>query len=479
MPKKIVTGEAEAGERLGMTALPTWQATGLSLAVIVGHVFNGSGALVFGLLSVGVIWTLHRLHTHAPGSRTTADLIASVSGATPARAIAVVQFVAYALIGAYTAKSITSMALPWMTGPDTTIPGWSGPALGVATAAVGCLLVGALPTRLLAPAVTVLAAFSLLVFFYVALAVIARVLSGTAPVKPIMEFGTTPAAAEWGPAALLISLAIAFAGFEIPTSASDRLRSVRRPLGGAMALATLCAALAWVATNLGSTGEFRYDAADLVLIAGQMFGGTGTLWLLAAAIAGAVAALLVLIWGATLVVQPPIAGSVLPLTVTAVVTGLLVLAVSISWGDGAAHLWGVAGILLLGVYVAAAQANSRLDDENSTAWALFALMAMVFVVAVFLMGASQGWWPSGIAIAIVAAAAVWALKSPAGATPSAALHAKGRQPGGLVDRQVRQHRRGEAARPRVQPAEQPAPNAGDQHGADHRLSGGAGVDDVP
>jgi hypothetical protein len=290
MPKKIVTGEAEAGERLGMTALPTWQATGLSLAVIVGHVFNGSGALVFGLLSVGVIWTLHRLHTHAPGSRTTADLIASVSGATPARAIAVVQFVAYALIGAYTAKSITSMALPWMTGPDTTIPGWSGPALGVATAAVGCLLVGALPTRLLAPAVTVLAAFSLLVFFYVALAVIARVLSGTAPVKPIMEFGTTPAAAEWGPAALLISLAIAFAGFEIPTSASDRLRSVRRPLGGAMALATLCAALAWVATNLGSTGEFRYDAADLVLIAGQMFGGTGTLWLLAAAIAGAVAA---------------------------------------------------------------------------------------------------------------------------------------------------------------------------------------------
>jgi hypothetical protein len=59
------------------------------------------------------------------------------------------------------------------------------------------------------------------------------------------------------------------------------------------------------------------------------------------------------------------------------------------------------------------------------------------------------------------------------------LHAKGRQPGGLVDRQVRQYRRGEAARPRAQPAEQPAPDAGDQHGADHRLSGGAGVDDVP
>jgi hypothetical protein len=365
---------------------------------------------------------LHRLHAHAPGSRTTADLIASVPGATPASAIAVIQFVAYVLIGAYTAKSITSIALPWLAWPDTTIPGWSGPALAVATAAVGCVLVGALPTRLLAPAATVLAAFSLLVFFYVALAVVARVLSGTAPVEPIMEIGATPAATQWGPAALLISLAIAFAGFEIPTTASDRLRSVRRPLGGAIALATLCAALAWVATNLGSTGEFRYDAADLVLIAGQMFGGTGSLWLLAATIAQAVAALLVLIWGARRVVRPHITGSALPLAVTAVVMILLVLAISLRWGDAAAHLWGVAGILLLAVYAAAAHANSRLDDDNTTAWAVFALMAVVSVVVVFLMGTSEGWWPPGIAIAIVAAAAVWAVKSAAGATPGASLH---------------------------------------------------------
>jgi hypothetical protein len=367
--------------------------------------------MVFGLLSVGVIWTLHRLHTHAPGSRTTADLITSASGAAPAPAIVVIQFVAYVLIGAYTAKSIASMALIWITGPDTTVPGWLGPALAVAAAAVGSVLVGALPTRLLAPAVTVLAAFSLLVFFYVALAVIARVLSGTAPVEPSMEIGATPAAAEWGPAALLISLAVAFAGFEIPTTASDRLRSVRRPLGTAMALVTLCAALAWVATNLGSTGEFRYDAADLVIIAAQMFGDTGNLWLLAATIAQAVTALLVLIWGAARVVRPPVTGSSLPSAVTAGVMALLVLAMSFGWGDAAAKLWGVAGILLLVVYVAAAQANSRLDDSNTTAWAVFALMGIVLVVVVFLNGASEGWWPSGIAAAIAAAAAVWALNS--------------------------------------------------------------------
>jgi hypothetical protein len=366
-----------------------------------------------------------------------------------------------------------------MTGPDATIPSWSGPALAVSAAALGCVLVGALPTRLLAPAVTVLAALSLLVFFYLALAVVARVLSGTAPVEPTIEIGATPAATEWGPAALLVSLAIAFAGFEIPTTASDRLKSVRRPLGGAIALVTLCAALAWVATNLGSTGEFRYDAADLVIIAGQMFGGTANLWLLAATIAQAVAALLVLVWGATRVVRRHVTGSALPLAVTAGVMILLVMAISFSWGDAAAHLWGVAGILLLAVYVAAAQANSRLDDDNTTAWAVFALMAIALVVVVFLMGASEGWWTPGIAIGITAAAAVWALKSAAGATPGASLHTKGGQPGGLVDRQVRKHRGGETAGARVQPTEQPTPNAGDKHGADHRLSGHAGVDDVP
>jgi hypothetical protein len=434
MPKKMVAGQGEAGVGLGVTALPTWQTTGLSLAVIVGHVFNGSGAILFGLLSVGVIWTLHRLHTHAPGSRTTADLIASVSGAAPAPAIAIIQFVAYVLIGAYTAKGIASMALIWMTGPDTTIPDWSAPLFALTAAVVGAVLVGALPTRLLAPAVTVLAAFGLLVFFYVALAVIARVLSGTAPVRPAMDVGVTPAAAEWGPAALLISLAIAFAGFEIPTTASDRLRSVRRPLGGAMALVTLCAALAWIATNIGTAGEFRYDAGNLVMVAAQMFGDAGSQWLLAATVAQAVAALLVLVWGAMRIVRRPATVSPVPLATTAVVMALLVLAISFDWGDASAKLWGVAGILLLVVYVAAAQANSRLDDSNTTAWAVFALMGLVLVVVVFLMGASDGWWPPGIAIVIAAAAAVWALKSAAGATPGASLHTEGREPGGLVDR---------------------------------------------
>ena len=177
-----------------------------------------------------------------------------------------------------------------------------------------------------------------------------------------------------------------------------------------MALVTLCAALAWIATNIGTAGEFRYDAGNLVMVAAQMFGDAGSQWLLAATVAQAVAALLVLVWGAMRIVRRPATVSPVPLATTVVAMALLVLAISFDWGGASAILWGVAGILLLVVYVAAAQANSRLDDSNTTAWAVFALMGLVLVVVVFLIGASDGWWPSGIAIAIVAAAAVWALK---------------------------------------------------------------------
>jgi hypothetical protein len=58
--------------------------------------------------------------------------------------------------------------------------------------------------------VTVLAAFGLLVFFYVALAVLARVASGTEPVG----IGTSAPSSELGPVAVVIPLAIGLAGFE-------------------------------------------------------------------------------------------------------------------------------------------------------------------------------------------------------------------------------------------------------------------------
>lgn len=421
MGTRVGTGEALSG-----SALPPWQVAGLSVAMIFGPgVSHGSGTLVFGVVSVGVIWALQRLHSQAPQARTTADLIASVPGAAPARAISLIQFAAYLLIGAYMASGAAGMALVGLAQPDETLPAWSGPAMAVLVVAVTAVLVAALPTRLLAPVVTVLAGFALLVFFFVSLAVIASVASGTAPIEPQMGFGEAPPATEWGPAALLVVLAIAVTGFEIPTTASDRLRSVSRPLGGAMALVVLCAAAAWLATNMGTTGEVRYDAGDLVEINAEMFGESARMLMLAATVTQAVAAILVLVWGVTRVYRPAAARSRMPLVVTAVVLGVLTLIVSVGWLDAWARLWGVGAILLFVVYLAATHANSRLDDSSTTAWALFALMGVALFVVVFLKGVGEGWWPVLIAAVIVACAAAWAVKS---GKPTASIAASSAKP---------------------------------------------------
>lgn len=391
--------------------MPAWQVTGLSLALLVGHVVNGAGALVFGLVAVGVIWTLHRLHVHAPESRTTADLIASVPGAVPARAIRVVQFTAYALIGAYTATITAQWAVAGFTDPEAIPAGGLVAAVSVTVVAVAVALAVVVPTRLLAPVATVLAAIGLLTYFYVSVAVIAKSASGAPSGAPSTDIGGLAASTEWGPVAVLVALALPFAGFEIPTTANDRVASVRRPLGIAIALVAVCATTAWVAANMATAGDFRYEAVDLGYIASDMFGDSVLVWLNAATIALTVAAILVLMWGATRVIRPATDTGVVAPAVTAVVTGVLAVALSVGWAD-TAMLSAVASILLLVVYVAAAHANSRLDDSNTPAWAFFALMGFVLVVVVLVRGASEGWWPVGIAAGVVAAAAAFAVKSP-------------------------------------------------------------------
>ena len=52
-------------------------------------------------------------------------------------------------------------------------------------------------------------------------------------------------------------------------------------LGWALGAAGALAALTLLATNLGATGGFRLDAADLNLIVLQMFGDSGVHWMIA------------------------------------------------------------------------------------------------------------------------------------------------------------------------------------------------------
>jgi hypothetical protein len=405
MPKRMMSGGG-FGDTFE-NSLPGWQATGLALAAIGSHVLVGSGAFAFAVLAAGVIWALHRLHVNAPGARSTADLIASVIGTAPARAVGVVQYVAYLLLAAFTASSVAMLTVTWAVNPDAASSGWLWAAMALAVAGIAGVLVALMPVTILAPAVTALAGFGLLVYFYLALAVLAKVYSGTAPI----DIGTAPPLSKFGAFGVVITLAMSLVAFEIPSTAADRLRSMSRPLGYAMALMVLCCGITWLATNVGATGSMRYDATDLVYILTDMFSGPSGLWVIAATTALASAWLIVLIWGATRAAPDPLPSGAPGVLAVTVITAVLAVAVCRGWGDLPDKLWGVAGILILVVYVGVAHANSRLDDSSSIAWGVFALMALALVVVTFVVGAGISWWPVGLAAGVVAIAVAVAATS--------------------------------------------------------------------
>lgn len=412
MPKRMMSGGG-----LGETfddLLPGWQATGLALAAVSGHVLVGSGAVVFAVLAVGLIWALHRLHVNAPAARSTADLIGSVLGTAPARAAGVVQYAAYLLLGAFTVSSVALLTLSWSVDSDPATTGWLWPATAVATAGIAGAFVTMLPLRALAALVTVLAGFGLLVYFYLGLAVLAKVYSGTEPI----EIGPAATSSKFGAIGIILVLAMSMVAFEIPTTASDRLRSVARPLGWAMALMVVAAGTAWAATNVGVSGDFRFDATDLVYVAAEMFGHSSGVWVVAATTALASAALIMLTFGAARAAPAPLPSDEPGVLVATVITALLAVVMCRGWGDVSSKLWGVAGILLLVVYLLVVQANSRLEDGNTMAWGLFALVGVVLLVVVFVIGAGTSWWPVGIAAAIAAVAATVAVASRQSGNPN-------------------------------------------------------------
>jgi hypothetical protein len=148
------------------------------------------------------------------------------------------------------------------------------------------------------------------VYFYIALAVLAKVLAGTAPV----ETGTSAWTSVAAGATTIIFLGLAAVGFELPTTAGNRSRSVAAPLGWALGAMGAFAALTLLATNLGATGGFRLEATDLSVIVLEMFGDSGVLWMIAGGAALWAAALLALTW-AVLRVARRLSGLGTPTTV--------------------------------------------------------------------------------------------------------------------------------------------------------------------
>jgi hypothetical protein len=396
------------GTTAGVGEMATWQAASLSLGVIGWAAFRGAAVLVGALLFAPVIYAFTRLHNHAPGVRSTSDLVGSTLGRRTASAAGLIQVAAYVLAAAAAAARLGLMVQLLVGDREIATRIWW------AVVAVGAVnIVGVLTLSLSFRAVTVivgvLVATALLVSFYLGLAVLARVWSGTPPV----DMADQPP--QSGPAIVdtVMWLAVAVAGFEICTTANSRLRSAGRPMAMAVAGVTGCAAVLWLADHLGATGGFRFAPMGLGPIVSEFFGESGAVWIVVSSLLANAAALFVLIAVAARIVRRQLEAATLQrpsrlATTTAVALPAAVLAAVATTEWAGTIVNGVWPILLLTLYVLVAHASVQIPGSGEFSWWTSAFAATVLAAVALLpllaYGTLAAAWPTVAAAALVGVA---------------------------------------------------------------------------
>jgi hypothetical protein len=359
------------GDNGRATALQTWQAAGLSLAAGGIAATRGPGAVAAALALAPMVWAFGRLHRHAPSASSTSDLVAEVLGMRAGVFTGLLQLVGYLLLAASFAHG-PGMAAAVLVVHDveSATTSWWLPVWTVAGAIAAAALIYFCRTRVIVSIVSVLAAAGMLVFFYVALAAVARVATGTIP----QQTGRGAPQSGLGTSTLLITLGLALLGVEAITTLNARVSSVSRSIGSAIAVIVLCAATGWVAVALApGNAALAFDQSQIVLLASELFADAGSLWLLAGSVALGSAALLAITFAAVRVAsrltrqisQQQHVGAVI--IGVALVTSMLVIVTTKDWGGAGAKLSVVAPLLLIAVYVVAAEANSRLPESSDAA----------------------------------------------------------------------------------------------------------------
>jgi hypothetical protein len=289
----------------------------------------------------------------------------------------------------------------------------------VAAAILAAALTYFCQTRLVVSFVAILAIVGLLVYFYVALSAIARVATGPVPGP---TGGEAPQSGA-GTSTLLISFGLMLLGVEAVTTLNARVSSVSRPIGFAIAVIALCAATAWAAVALASnTAALAFDESQMVLLASNLFSDAGSIWLLRSSLVLGSAALLAITLAAVRVAsrltqQISRQSRVGAVTIgVAVVTSMLVILTTTSnLGGVASKLAGVAPLLLIAVYVVAAEANSRLPGRSEATVALRVWMPTLAVVVVLIPLSyyefdAASLWPVAVGATTVAVAALVAFR---------------------------------------------------------------------
>jgi hypothetical protein len=150
------------------------------------------------------------------------------------------------------------------------------------------------------------------------------------------------------------------------------------------------------------------------LPATDLFADAGSIWLLTCALALGSAALLAITLAAVRtasrlthrISQHQHLG-----VVTVVVAAVLIVVTTQDWGSATSKLAGAAPLLLLTVYVIAAEANSRLPSPSDAAMVLRVWMPTLAVIVVLVLLSyyefdAESLWPIAIA------AATWAVAAP-------------------------------------------------------------------
>jgi hypothetical protein len=388
MPKQVARDAAVTSA--GWSSLATWWAAALSLAMLTPAFANGVGALVGGVALIAVIWSLARLRSRAPTARSTSDLVGVVLGDRASTMVALLQLCAYLFLASNLAAGvglITARLSPWITNPLDDPDGWWWPSWSAVAVLVAAGVVYTVSTRAVAAICAVLAGAAALIGLFLALAVLVRVFSGTAPMPESLQPAPTGLVAI--NTVLLAGLSVV--GLEVITTANSRLRSVARPMGLALVVAMACMALIWTAEQVGTTGGFTYPTGDLQWVVEGFFGVSGTNWLRMMSACVQVSALLAVMWAlrrvggrigehftSTVDMPGDLAAALMLIPLGAVGA----IAVCRNEAVLTPLSPSVAPILLIIVYLFVVEASARLPRWQNLTWVIKVLTIVVLVAVV-------------------------------------------------------------------------------------------------
>lgn len=142
MPKKSLRPPAPPESGPNGPLLGTWQAAGLSMAVIASAAADGLGALLGAVTVIPVIYALTRLRAYAPHARSTAELIGATLGPRAGFAAGAIQLLAYLALAAKFAVALGAVVLvDFSSGDDPAkVVLWLPACALVAALAVGAVV---------------------------------------------------------------------------------------------------------------------------------------------------------------------------------------------------------------------------------------------------------------------------------------------------------------------------------------------------